>query len=124
MQQMKLYDAVFNSLKMAEALTCTSIAIPAISSGIYGFPVPLCAQIMFSAATAFIKSQKAKGYGSKTWLKHIRFVNLDAPTTEFMRAEFNFVVATGIPSIEFDFCRSIDDYKDLLQTKHKHDANP
>jgi O-acetyl-ADP-ribose deacetylase (regulator of RNase III) len=56
-QQMLLYDAVFNSLKTAEALECDSIAIPAISSGIYGFPPPLCAQISFSAVSDFIKQQ-------------------------------------------------------------------
>ena len=55
MQQIKLFNAVFNALKMANSLGCKSIAIPAISSGIFGFPVPLCAQVIFSAIHNFIK---------------------------------------------------------------------
>jgi O-acetyl-ADP-ribose deacetylase (regulator of RNase III) len=54
-QQLLLYNAVFNALQMADKLQCRSIAIPAISSGIFGFPVPLCAQIIFSAINSFIK---------------------------------------------------------------------
>jgi O-acetyl-ADP-ribose deacetylase (regulator of RNase III) len=42
-QQLLLYNAVFNSFKAADSLGCQSIAIPAISSGIYAFPLPLCA---------------------------------------------------------------------------------
>jgi putative ATPase len=42
-QQMQLYDAVYNAMLMADKLKCRSIAIPAISSGIFGFPGPLCA---------------------------------------------------------------------------------
>jgi len=53
-QQTKLFNAVFNALKMADSLGCRSIAIPAISSGIFGFPVPLCAQVIFSAIHNFI----------------------------------------------------------------------
>ena len=37
----ELYNAVSNSLKLAVDLNCKSIALPAISSGIFGFPKPL-----------------------------------------------------------------------------------
>ena len=39
----KLYEAVFNSLILANRLGCGSVAFPAISSGIFGFPKQLCA---------------------------------------------------------------------------------
>ena len=38
-----LHQAVLNSLKMADKLKCNSVSVPAISSGIYGFPKGLCA---------------------------------------------------------------------------------
>ncbi len=38
-----LHSAVLNTLLMANDLKCKSVAIPAISSGIFGFPKPLCA---------------------------------------------------------------------------------
>jgi len=38
-----LHQAVLNALKTAEQLKCQSIALPAVSSEIYGFPTPLCA---------------------------------------------------------------------------------
>lgn len=38
-----LASAVMNTLIMAEKLECKSVSIPAISSGIFGFPKPLCA---------------------------------------------------------------------------------
>ena len=44
-----LHSAVLNTLIMANELKCKSIAIPAISSGIYGFPKPLCAKTFFEA---------------------------------------------------------------------------
>ena len=75
-QQMLLYNSVFNAFKAANALGCRSIAIPAISSGIYAFPVGLCAQIIFNAISDFIKLQQKKT-GHDTWLKHFRVVNWD-----------------------------------------------
>jgi hypothetical protein len=34
-----------------------------------------------------------------------------------MRAEFNFIIKTGKPSLEYDVCRSIDDFKRMLSKK-------
>ena len=46
----KLRSATSESLKCAEELGIQSIAFPAISTGVYGFPVGRCAQIMLSVA--------------------------------------------------------------------------
>jgi O-acetyl-ADP-ribose deacetylase (regulator of RNase III) len=53
----KLKNATLNSLKVAEQKKLTSIAFPAISTGIFGFPLDRCAQIMLSAAGNFLKEQ-------------------------------------------------------------------
>ena len=45
----KLRSATLEPLKRAEELKISSIAFPAISTGIYGFPVDRCARIMLSA---------------------------------------------------------------------------
>ena len=42
----KLESAIRKSLEKAEELNLSSIALPAISTVIYGFPYNLCAQIM------------------------------------------------------------------------------
>ena len=63
-QQMLLFNAVYNSLVIANKLGCRSISIPAISSGIFGFPRPLCAQIIFSAINSFIRDKLKEGFGS------------------------------------------------------------
>lgn len=45
----KLAQAVTGSLRVAEELKCSSIAMPAISTGIFGFPKDRAAGIIFSA---------------------------------------------------------------------------
>ena len=42
-----------NSLALAESLRCTSIAFPAISTGIYGYPAAQAADVAVSTCVAF-----------------------------------------------------------------------
>ena len=44
----KLSDAVTGSLRVADELKCSSIAMPAISTGIFGFPKDRAAKIILS----------------------------------------------------------------------------
>lgn len=55
----KLKNAALNSLKVAEENGLSSIAFPAISTGIYGFPIERCADIMLKTAADFL-SEGAK----------------------------------------------------------------
>lgn len=104
---MQLYDATMNALVMATDLGCKSISIPAISSGIFGFPVPLCAQVIFSAVHDYVKEHVRSG---KQGLLGIRLVNWDQPTTQTMMTEFIFICQTSQPSLEFDVCRDNDSF--------------
>ena len=51
-----LANAYRNSLKTALELGCDSIAFPAISTGIYGFPKDRAAKIAYETVKSFLKS--------------------------------------------------------------------
>ena len=51
----KLKDATLNSLKLAEKKGLKSVAFPAISTGIFGFPKDRCAAIMLSTTVAYLE---------------------------------------------------------------------
>lgn len=50
-----LQNAYSNSLKVAEELKCNSIAFPAISTGVYGFPKERAAKIVSKLLDEYIK---------------------------------------------------------------------
>jgi len=51
----KLKDATLNSLKLADKNNLKSMAFPAISTGIFGFPKDRCAKIMLSTTIAYLE---------------------------------------------------------------------
>ncbi|MFQ5825145.1 MAG: macro domain-containing protein [bacterium] len=53
----KLKNATLNSLKVADENNLKSIAFPAISTGIFGFPINRCAEIMLSTAIEYLKGK-------------------------------------------------------------------
>ena len=67
--------AVRNSLELAERLGCTSIAIPAISSGIFGVPKDVAAGIIIRTIRIFIDT-------SAGTLRRIRCTNIDMETVQ------------------------------------------
>jgi O-acetyl-ADP-ribose deacetylase (regulator of RNase III) len=70
----KLESAVTGSLRVAEELKCSSIALPAISTGIFGFPKERAAGIILSAIEKFFAGNSLSG------LKTVRLVLFDQPT--------------------------------------------
>lgn len=52
----KLESAVTGSLRVADELKCSSIALPAISTGIFGFPKDRAAGLIFSAIEKYFES--------------------------------------------------------------------
>ena len=53
----KLKNATLNSLKLADENNLTSISFPAISAGIFGFPIQRCAEIMLKTTIDYLKGQ-------------------------------------------------------------------
>lgn len=72
-----LYDAVMLALKTAEDRHCESVALPAISSGIFGCPVDKCAAVITQCGVDFAKTKPLA-------VRRILFVNIDKPTTKAM----------------------------------------
>ncbi|MBS7604889.1 MAG: macro domain-containing protein [Candidatus Bathyarchaeia archaeon] len=56
-EERKLRDAVINSLKLADQYKVTSIAFPAISTGVFGMPKKMCAETMLPAAISYVKGR-------------------------------------------------------------------
>lgn len=52
----KLRNATLSALKLAEENGLESIAFPAISTGVFGFPKDRCAKIMLRAAVDFLRA--------------------------------------------------------------------
>ncbi len=53
----KLRNATLNSLKVADEHGLKSIAFPAVSTGIFGFPIGRCAEIMLGAAVEHLRGK-------------------------------------------------------------------
>lgn len=71
----KLSEAVTGSLGVADELKCSSVAMPAISTGIFGFPKDRAAKIIFSAIEDYFESHPSG-------IKIVKLVLFDQPTTE------------------------------------------
>ncbi len=72
----KLADAVAGSLRVADELKCSSIAMPAISTGIFGFPKERAAGIIFSAIEKYFSEAKSSN------LKTVRILLFDDATIQ------------------------------------------
>jgi O-acetyl-ADP-ribose deacetylase (regulator of RNase III) len=77
----KLARAVMGALALAERLKLVSIAFPAISTGIFGFPKDRAAEIIFSTVEEYFQHQPDSG------LVEVRVTLYDQPTLDvFHRA--------------------------------------
>jgi O-acetyl-ADP-ribose deacetylase (regulator of RNase III) len=69
----KVKEATRNSLRLAESHKISSIAFPAIGTGVGGFPVEECAEIMVGEAASFLQNSK--------YLRKVMLVLFDESTT-------------------------------------------
>ncbi len=72
----KLFDAVTGSLRVADELKCKSIAMPAISTGIFGFPKERAAGIIFTSIEKYL------GDNPFSTVKTIKIVLFDQSTVD------------------------------------------
>lgn len=70
-----LAAAVRSSLELASQLGCTSVALPAISSGIFGFPKDIAAEIIIRTIRIFIDTSTGS-------LRRVRCTNIDVETVQ------------------------------------------
>jgi len=82
-EEAKLHTAVHSALLLAEQHGFSSLALPAISTGIFGFPKRRGAQVILEAALEFCGLHPASS------LKEIHFTVIDRPTLEVFRDEFD-----------------------------------
>ena len=78
----KLKDAVLSSLMLASGKGLKSISMPAISSGIFGFPKERCAEILVREALSYMKENP------RSSLEVVEFCIYDDLTMGFFRKEF------------------------------------
>ncbi|RMF59422.1 MAG: macro domain-containing protein [Calditrichaeota bacterium] len=78
----KLKNAVLNSLKLAEEKGFQSISMPAISSGIFGFPKDRCAEIILSTVANYFQEHPQSS------LQEVRICLFDTPTVEVFKEKF------------------------------------
>jgi O-acetyl-ADP-ribose deacetylase (regulator of RNase III) len=70
----KLFQAVSGALKLAERLGLSSIAFPAISTGIFGFPKQRAGEVTFQAISEYFQHYPQSGIGL------VRMTLFDEPT--------------------------------------------
>ncbi len=82
-EEEKLRDAVESSLRLAHIHGFESLSMPAISSGIFGFPKDKCAEILFSTVLRFFENNPESN------LRKVRFCNIDQETCSHFTREFD-----------------------------------
>ncbi|XP_073503656.1 protein mono-ADP-ribosyltransferase PARP9-like isoform X2 [Phyllobates terribilis] len=79
--KMDLHHVILNVLRYVSSRPdLHSVAIPAVSSGIFGFPLDLCADIIVKTVQTFCSRE------NKNRLSEVRLVNNDDKTVQAMRA--------------------------------------
>jgi len=80
-EENKLKRALLSVLNLSDNLKISSISIPAISTGIFGFPKEKGAKVIFNTVLNWVYEHAG------TLLKEIRFCNIDNLTTDLFKKE-------------------------------------
>ncbi|HEY6535429.1 MAG TPA: macro domain-containing protein [Candidatus Nitrosocosmicus sp.] len=79
----KLKRAINSCLELAEQNAFKSISIPAISSGIFGFPKDRCAKILINETKRFLTQKVSLS------IELVEFCSVDSDTINVFRKEFD-----------------------------------
>ncbi|XP_073672141.1 protein mono-ADP-ribosyltransferase PARP14-like [Paramisgurnus dabryanus] len=97
----RLRSAVRESLKQASGKRCSSIAIPVISSGIFGCPLILCTETIAREVREFINDQYHSGPQNK--LTEIHLVDSNGTTVNAMAQAVGKYFADFIPKMNVPY---------------------
>jgi len=78
-EEEKLRKAVKSALSLAERLRVSSVALPAISTGIFGYPKREGVRVIVNEVLNFVKS-------SPNFVREIRLVSIDDETVELFKS--------------------------------------
>jgi O-acetyl-ADP-ribose deacetylase (regulator of RNase III) len=81
-EEQKLHAAVFHALLLADTHCFRSLALPAISTGIFGFPKELGARTILDAILDFLQGHP------ETSLEELQIVLIDQPSVDIFKREF------------------------------------
>ena len=81
----KLRKAVRSSLILASEKGYVSISMPAISSGIFGFPKDRCARILINEVKRFLEDDDNS---NTTSIETVEFCIIDNETVDYFEKEF------------------------------------
>ncbi|ROL54451.1 Poly [ADP-ribose] polymerase 14 [Anabarilius grahami] len=95
----RLRRAVRESLNQASSKNCSSIAIPVISSGIFGCPLELCTESIAKEVCEYIKDQNHRG--SSSTLTEIQLVDNNGSTVKAMAQAVRKEFAAYNPKMTF-----------------------
>jgi putative ATPase len=80
-EEAQLASAVRSALDEAEQHDVRSVSIPAISSGIFGFPKPLCAEVMVRTIREWLAAHP------ESTLREVNACNIDSRTARLFEEE-------------------------------------
>jgi putative ATPase len=80
-EEAKLAGAVRSALDLADECGLRSVSMPGISSGIFGFPKPLCAKVMLGAIQEWLEEHPESS------VCEVNACNIDRETAQLFEAE-------------------------------------
>jgi len=81
-ERFRLEKCIKNALFRADELGLKSIAFPSLTSGVFGFPREICAEIIINKTVEYLEE-----HASTTSLKNIKFINLDVSTVRIFKLQ-------------------------------------
>jgi O-acetyl-ADP-ribose deacetylase (regulator of RNase III) len=89
-----LADGITNALQKADEFGLTSVAIPSLATGLFGFPKEVCTEVIVNKTIEYINTHE------QSVIKTIKFVNHDNPTTLIFVSTLENVLSPQVGGVE------------------------